>query len=156
MSPGQSNQAMFFVQYDNDTKNFEKRKNKSLKIYRKCLKRRMENQDFGASGGSNEIKLYVYGDSSEDIKPVVKRYSKHNEEKQRLKRYRLQYCKTYAEYTLVADQEKLSKMGLTAAQIGMGLSNQHDRPVLTTIKKTVKISMYMQKLKNKIMKQSMT
>lgn len=52
--------------------------------------------------------------------------------------------KTYAEYTLVADQEKLSKMGLTAAQIGMGLSNQHDRPVLTTIKKkTVKMSMYM-------------
>ena len=31
-----------------------------------------KNQDFGASGGSNEIKLYVYGDSSEDIKPVVK------------------------------------------------------------------------------------
>ena len=52
-------------------------------------------------------------------------------------------AKTFAEYTLVADQEKLSKMGLTAAQIGMGLSNQHDRPVLTTIKKTVKISMYM-------------
>ena len=71
MSPGQSNQAMFFVQYDNDTKNFEKRKNKSLKIYRRCLAK-AKNQDFGASGGSNEIKLYVYGDSSEDIKPVVK------------------------------------------------------------------------------------
>lgn len=39
MSPGQSNQAMFFVQYDNDTKNFEKRKNKSLKIYRRCLEK---------------------------------------------------------------------------------------------------------------------
>ena len=73
MSPGQSNQAMFFVQYDNDTKNFEKRKNKSLKIYRKCLeKANGKTKTSGASGGSNEIKLYVYGDSSEDIKPVVK------------------------------------------------------------------------------------
>ncbi len=29
MSPGQSNQAMFFVQYDNDTKNFGKRERTS-------------------------------------------------------------------------------------------------------------------------------
>ena len=39
MSPGQTNQAMFFVQYDNDTKNFEKEKEEVVKDLQKCLKR---------------------------------------------------------------------------------------------------------------------
>ncbi|HDR4438367.1 efflux RND transporter permease subunit [Bacillus cereus] len=136
MSPGQSNQAMFFVQYDNDTKNFEKEKEQVVKDLQKMSgKGEWKNQDFGASGGSNEIKLYVYGDSSEDIKPVVKDIQNIMKKNKDLKDIDSSIAKTYAEYTLVADQEKLSKMGLTAAQIGMGLSNQHDRPVLTTIKK---------------------
>lgn len=136
MSPGQSNQAMFFVQYDNDTKNFEKEKEQVVKDLQKMSGNgEWKNQDFGASGGSNEIKLYVYGDSSEDIKPVVKDIQNIMKKNKDLKDIDSSIAKTYAEYTLVADQEKLSKMGLTAAQIGMGLSNQHDRPVLTTIKK---------------------
>ncbi|HDR6313703.1 TPA: efflux RND transporter permease subunit [Bacillus thuringiensis] len=136
MSPGQSNQAMFFVQYDNETKNFEKEKEQVVKDLQKMSgKGEWKNQDFGASGGSNEIKLYVYGDSSEDIKPVVKDIQNIMKKNKDLKDVDSSIAKTYAEYTLVADQEKLSKMGLTAAQIGMGLSNPHDRPVLTTIKK---------------------
>ncbi|PFN28169.1 efflux RND transporter permease subunit [Bacillus cereus] len=136
MSPGQSNQAMFFVQYDNDTKNFEKEKEQVVKDLQKMSgKGEWKNQDFGTSGGSNEIKLYVYGDNSEDIKPVVKDIQNIMKKNKDLKDVDSSIAKTYAEYTLVADQEKLSKMGLTAAQIGMGLSNQHDRPVLTTIKK---------------------
>ena len=136
MSPGQTNQAMFFVQYDNDTKNFEKEKEQVVKDLQKMSgKGEWKNQDFGASSGSNEIKLYVYGDSSEDIKPVVKDIQNIMKKNKDLKDVDSSMAKTYAEYTLVADQEKLSKMGLTAAQIGMGLSNQHDRPVLTTIKK---------------------
>lgn len=136
MSPGQSNQAMFFVQYDNDTKNFEKEKEQVVKDLQKMSgKGEWKNQDFGASDGSNEIKLYVYGDSSEEIKPVVKDIQNIMKKNKDLKDIDSSIAKTYAEYTLVADQEKLSKMGLTAAQIGMGLSNQHDRPVLTTIKK---------------------
>ncbi|MEX5518210.1 efflux RND transporter permease subunit [Bacillus cereus] len=146
MSPGQSNQAMFFVQYDNDTKNFEKEKEQVVKDLQKMSGNgEWKNQDFGASGGSNEIKLYVYGDSSEDIKPVVKDIQNIMKKNKDLKDIDSSIAKTYAEYTLVADQEKLSKMGLTAAQIGMGLSNQHDRPVLTTIKKDGKdINVYVE------------
>ncbi|HDR8070902.1 TPA: efflux RND transporter permease subunit [Bacillus cereus] len=146
MSPGQSNQAMFFVQYDNDTKNFEKEKEQVVKDLQKMSgKGEWKNQDFRASGGSNEIKLYVYGDSSEDIKPVVKDIQNIMKKNKDLKDIDSSIAKTYAEYTLVADQEKLSKMGLTAAQIGMGLSNQHDRPVLTTIKKDGKdINVYVE------------
>ncbi|PED08697.1 efflux RND transporter permease subunit [Bacillus pseudomycoides] len=136
MSPGKTNQAMFFVQYDNDTKNFDKEKEQVIKDLQKMAgKGEWKSQDFGASGGSNEIKLYVYGDSSEDIKPIVKDIQDIMKKNKDLKDVDSSIAKTYAEYTLVADQEKLSKVGLTAAQIGMGLSNQHDRPVLTTIKK---------------------
>ncbi|MBE5108121.1 efflux RND transporter permease subunit [Bacillus thuringiensis] len=146
MSPGKTNQAMFFVQYDNDTKNFEKEKEQVVKDLQKMSgKGEWKSQDFGASGGSNEIKLYVYGDSSEDIKPVVKDIQNIMKKNKDLKDVDSSIAKTYAEYTLVADQEKLSKMGLTAAQIGMGLSNQHDRPVLTTIKKDGKdINVYVE------------
>ncbi|MES5929684.1 efflux RND transporter permease subunit [Bacillus cereus group sp. MG9] len=146
MSPGQTNQAMFFVQYDNDTKNFEKEKEQVVKDLQKMSgKGEWKNQDFGAGGGSNEIKLYVYGDSSEEIKPVVKDIQNIMKKNKDLKDIDSSVAKTYAEYTLVADQEKLSKMGLTAAQIGMGLSNQHDRPVLTTIKKDNKdINVYVE------------
>ncbi|KEK25602.1 efflux RND transporter permease subunit [Bacillus gaemokensis] len=146
MSPGQTNQAMFFVQYDNSAKNFEKEKERVIKDLQKMTgKGEWKNQDFGAGGGSNEIKLYVYGDSSEDIKPVVKDIQNIMKKNKDLKDIDSSIAKTYAEYTLVADQEKLSKMGLTAAQIGMGLSNQHDRPVLTTIKKDSKdINVYVE------------
>ncbi|PEY34076.1 Swarming motility protein SwrC [Bacillus cereus] len=136
MSQGKTNQAMFFVQYDNDTKNFDKEKEQVIKDLQKMTgKGEWKNQDFGASGGSNEIKLYVYGDSSEDIQPIVKDIQNIMKKEKDLKDIDSSLAKTYVEYTLVADQEKLSKMGLTAAQIGMGLSNPHDRPVLTTIKK---------------------
>ncbi|WP_243525344.1 efflux RND transporter permease subunit [Bacillus pseudomycoides] len=136
MSPGKTNQAMFFVQYDNETKNFDKEKEQVIKDLQKITgKGEWKSQDFGASGGSNEIKLYVYGDSSEDIQPVVKDIQNIMKKEKDLKDIDSSLAKTYVEYTLVADQEKLSKMGLTAAQIGMGLSNPHDRPVLTTIKK---------------------
>ncbi|KFM99280.1 AcrB/AcrD/AcrF family protein [Bacillus clarus] len=146
MSPGKTNQAMFFVQYDNDVKNFEKKKELVIKDLQKMSgKGEWKSQDFGASSGSNEIKLYVYGDRSEDIKPVVKDIQNIIKKNKDLKDVDSSIAKTYAEYTLVADQEKLSKMGLTAAQIGMGLSNQHDRPVLTTIKKDNKdINVYVE------------
>ncbi|MDM5191053.1 efflux RND transporter permease subunit [Bacillus sp. DX4.1] len=146
MSPGKTNQAMFFVQYDNDTKNFDKEKEQVIKDLQKMTdKGEWKSQDFGASGGNNEIKLYVYGDSSESIKPVVKDIQNIMKKNKDLKDIDSSIAKTYAEYTLVADQEKLSKMGLTAAQIGMGLSNQHDRPVLTTIKKDDKdINVYVE------------
>ncbi|MEH6852140.1 MULTISPECIES: efflux RND transporter permease subunit [Bacillus] len=139
MSPGKSNQALFFVQYKNDTKNFEKEKEKVVKDLQKMTdKGEWKNQDFSSGGGNNEMKLYVYGDNIEEIKPVVKDIQNIMKKDKTLKDVDSSLSKTYDEYTLVADQEKLSKLGLTAAQVGMGLSDSHDRPVLTTVKKDSK------------------
>ncbi|MDR4190950.1 efflux RND transporter permease subunit, partial [Bacillus pseudomycoides] len=74
-------------------------------------------------------------DRSEDIKPVVKDNQEMMKKNKEVKDVDSTMAKTYAEYTVVAEQEKLSKMGLTGDQLGVGLSNQNGRPVLTTIKK---------------------
>ena len=42
-------------------------------------------------------------------------------------------ARSYKEYTLVADQEKLTQFGLTAAQIGMKLNPMQQREVFTKI-----------------------
>ena len=42
-------------------------------------------------------------------------------------------ARTYKEYTLVANQEKLTQFGLTTAQIGMKLNPMKQREVLTKI-----------------------
>jgi HAE1 family hydrophobic/amphiphilic exporter-1 len=52
-----------------------------------------------------------------------------------LKNVESSISETYDEYTFVADQEELSKLGLTAAQIGMELSPIRERPVLTKVEK---------------------
>lgn len=136
MSPGNSKQAMFFVQYEDDTKNFEKEKEQVIKDLQKMAgKGEWKSQDFSSSSGNNEMKLFVYGDSLEDIQPVVTDIQEIMKKDNTLKDIDSSISQTYDEYTLVADQEKLSKLGLTPAQIGMSLSPSHDRPVLTTIQK---------------------
>jgi HAE1 family hydrophobic/amphiphilic exporter-1 len=52
---------------------------------------------------------------------------------------------TYDEYTFVANHEELSKLGLSAAQIGMELSPTRERPVLTKVEKDgEEINVYLQ------------
>ena len=54
-------------------------------------------------------------------------------ENESLRNVKTSISDTYEEYTLVANQEKLSQLGLTAAQVGMGLAGNGQRQVLTTI-----------------------
>ncbi|WP_369901616.1 efflux RND transporter permease subunit [Bacillus manliponensis] len=146
MNPGNSKQAMFFVQYDDDTKNFDKEKEKVIKDLQKmAAKGEWKSQDF-TSSGSNELKLFVYGDSIEDIKPVVTDIQDIMKKDKTLKDIDSSISETYDEYTLVADQEKLSQMGLSAAQIGMSIAPPRDRPVVTTIQKDGKdVHVYIEK-----------
>lgn len=149
MNPGNSKQAMFFVQYDDDTKNFDEEKEQVIKDLQKMVsKGEWKSQDFSSSASNNELKLFVYGESLEDIKPVVADIQDIMKKDKTLKDIDSSISETYDEYTLVADQEKLSQMGLTAAQIGMSLSPSHNRPVVTTIQKDGKdVNVYVEKEK---------
>ncbi|GGE82670.1 efflux RND transporter permease subunit [Priestia taiwanensis] len=136
MSPGSSNQALFYVQYDQDTPNFNEEKETVIKDLQASVEKgEWKSQDFSSSGSSNEMKVFVYGENVEAIKPIVADVQAMMEDESTLKDVKSSLSKSYEEYTLVANQEKLSKLGLTTGQIGMELSQQHTRPVLTTIQK---------------------
>ncbi|MCR8848956.1 efflux RND transporter permease subunit [Rossellomorea sp. SC111] len=136
MSPGSSNNAIFYVQYNDDTENFSEEKEKVIKDLQKSTdKGEWASQDFSASAGSNEIVVYVYGETLKDIEPVVNDIQDMMEDKKDFKKVGSSISESYDEYSFVADQDKLSELGLTAGQIAMELGQTRQRPVLTTFEK---------------------
>lgn len=150
MNPGASNQALFFVRYDDNTADFDKEKEKVIKQLKSISsKGEWGSQNFSGGGSSNELTYYVYGEKSSEIVPVVKDIEKIMKNDNSLRNVDTSLSKTYDEYTLVANQEKLSKLGLTAGQIGMELSQNRQRPVITTIKKDGEdVNVYLEAPKN--------
>ncbi|GIN88116.1 swarming motility protein SwrC [Heyndrickxia sporothermodurans] len=134
MGFGNSNSALFFIEYDKDTKNFDKEPEKVIKKLQDMTEKgEWKSQDF-ASTNSNSLELLVYGDELNDIKPVVNKIKGIMEKNNSLKNVDTSLSQAYDEYTLVANQSKLSKLGLTAGQIGMQLNQVGEAPLLTTIK----------------------
>ncbi|OKL35628.1 efflux RND transporter permease subunit [Domibacillus mangrovi] len=136
MSPGQSNSAMFYVMYNEETENFSAKKEEAIaNLQASVEKGEWASQDFSASAGSNAIAVNVYGETVEDIEPVADEIEAIMKDSGSFKKVETGLADSYEEYTLVADQEKLAAAGLTAGQIAMELSPMRERPVLTTIEK---------------------
>ncbi|MFD2214723.1 efflux RND transporter permease subunit [Metabacillus endolithicus] len=137
MNPGDTNSAMFFILYEDDTPEFAEEKEQVVEDLIEVAAGGGEwaSQDFASMGSSNAITMYVYGNSMEDIEPVVADIQEIMENNDSLKNVESSMSETYEEYTFVANQEELSKYGLTAAQIGMALNPTRERPVLTTVEK---------------------
>ncbi|MEC1625316.1 surfactin resistance protein SrfP [Bacillus mojavensis] len=136
LAGGDSNSALFYIKYDSDTPNFDKEKDNVLKEIKKQSDRgEWKSQDFSSSGNNNELTYYVYGDSENDIKDTVKDIEKVMKDEKDLKNVNSGLSSTYDEYTFVADQEKLSKLGLTASQISKALMSESAQDPLTTVKK---------------------
>ncbi|SDM98981.1 hydrophobic/amphiphilic exporter-1, HAE1 family [Fictibacillus solisalsi] len=150
MNPAASNQAMFFMEYDKDTPNFEKEQKKVIDDLKGTTdKGEWKAQDFGATGGSNKLEIQVYGNNMNDIKPVTEKVQKILNDRNDLRNVGSSLSKAYQEYTLAADQEKLTKLGLTASQIGMALNDSGDQSALTTLKKDGKdVNVYVKVDKN--------
>ncbi|PRR90996.1 Swarming motility protein SwrC [Bacillus atrophaeus] len=136
LAGGNSNGALFYVKYEDDTPDFDKEKDNVLKEIKKQSDRgEWKSQDFSSSGNNNELTYYVYGDSESDIKGTVKDIEKIMKDQKDLKNVNSGLSSTYDEYTFVADQEKLSKLGLTASQISQALMSETSQAPLTTVKK---------------------
>ncbi|GGD25132.1 efflux RND transporter permease subunit [Pontibacillus salipaludis] len=134
MNPGVSNQAAFFVEYDEDTENFEEEK-QTVTDDLKAMTEKGEwsSQDFSATGSSSDIQVQVFGENMDDIKPYVEDVKTILNDQENLRDPESSLSESYEEYTLVANQEKLSELGLTAGQIGMELSPDRERPKVTTV-----------------------
>lgn len=136
LAGGDSNGALFYIKYDSDTPDFDKEKDNVLKEIKKQSDRgEWKSQDFSSSGNNNELTYYVYGDSEKDIKDTVKDIEKVMKDEKDLKNVNSGLSSTYDEYTFVADQEKLGKLGLTASQISKALMSETAQDPLTTVKK---------------------
>ncbi|MDP4550635.1 efflux RND transporter permease subunit [Alkalihalobacillus macyae] len=136
MNPGASNQVLFFVSYEDDAEGFEQERKAVLED----LKQMNETgewgyQDVSASGGSNKITLVVNEETMNDLGPVVDQVLSMLEKEENLTNISSSISEAYDQFTVVADQEKLSELGLTAGQIGMELRNSGEAPVLTTVDK---------------------
>lgn len=135
MSPGANNGALMFVTFDKDTADFDKVKDRTMKELQGLdTKGEWKSQDF-STGSSNEVSYYVYGSSIEDIEPVVGEIEDILKAHDDLKDTKSSLAKSYKEYTLVPDQEKLSHYGLTTGQVGMVLYPDQQKEVLTTLGK---------------------
>ncbi|KZM52277.1 Swarming motility protein SwrC [Geobacillus stearothermophilus] len=135
MNPGQDNAALFYVEYDPDVKNFAEEKETVMKALEgRRDKGEWQSQDVSGTGTSNVIELNVYGDQMEEIEPIVEKVADILRDHDELTNVKTSMSARFEEYTLVADQKKLSEFGLTAAQIAAALSENGERQAIATVK----------------------
>ncbi|MFK7692513.1 efflux RND transporter permease subunit [Paenibacillus sp. HJGM_3] len=136
LSPGPSKSALFFVMYQSDLQDFKKEKDNLLEDLKKIQPAgNWAFMDFGGGGlGGSKLSMSVYGENIDDIKKAVDQIQGVLKEDSSFEKIDSSLSKTYEQYTLVADQQKLSQTGLTAGQIAMALSPVRQRPELTEVK----------------------
>jgi HAE1 family hydrophobic/amphiphilic exporter-1 len=135
-SVGPSKSALFYVQYENDIQDFDKEKDNLLEEMKKIEPAgNWAFMDFGGGGlGGSKLSMSVYGDNHDDIKKAVDQIQEALKDDPTYEKIDSSLSKTYEQYTLVADQQKLSQLGLSAGQIAMKLSPVRARPPLTEVK----------------------
>ncbi|UQZ92026.1 efflux RND transporter permease subunit [Bacillus safensis] len=131
---GNSNGALFFVKYDENTPNFDKEKDRVVKALQdKASKGEWKSQNFSSAGANNTVTYYVYGDKASDIEGTVKDVENILKDEKNLKNVSTSLSEKYDEYTFNADQEKLAKLGLTASQIAQAIAPQNSETTLTKV-----------------------
>ncbi|MTT30780.1 MMPL family transporter [Terrilactibacillus sp. BCM23-1] len=152
MNPAASNQALFYVMYEKDTPNFDKLADKTMKDLAKISNKGkwgQEDMGGGTSGSNNTLTLYVYGDSMEQIKPIVKQVESKMKQQKNLTNIDSSLTQAYSQFNLVVDKDKLSQLGLTAGQVAGALANTGESQTLTTIKQNGKeLNVYVKNAKS--------
>lgn len=135
MSMGSSNSGLFYVIFKDGVSVSEESETILAGLQERVPEGEWATLDMaaGAMGGST-LTVSVFGDSLEQIKPVADDILKVVEEDTaNFEDAESSLAEGYEQYTLVADQEKLSSLGLTAGQLAMALSPESERPVLTEV-----------------------
>ncbi|XOI99486.1 efflux RND transporter permease subunit [Paenibacillus polymyxa] len=135
MGGGGSNSALFYIEYNEDTKDFTQVKEQLVEGLKKEVSVGTWSElDMSGGLGGSGLSLSIYGDNVEQLKPVSDEILKLVEaDKDNFEKADTTLADTYGQYTLVADQEKLSSLSLTAGQLAMALSPTRERPVLTEV-----------------------
>ncbi|CAM4239864.1 efflux RND transporter permease subunit [Saccharibacillus endophyticus] len=131
---GSSNSALFYTEFESDTADFDKVKENLLAgLEERVPDGEWSQMDIGGGLGGSQLSVSIYGDSTDDLKPVADEVLKLIQADSNFEEAESNLEEGYNQYTLVADQQKLSSYGLTAGQIAMALAPVTQRPVLTEV-----------------------
>lgn len=134
MGGGGDQSALFYIEYDDEFEDFDDESKKLIDELNGSTKTgEWASLDFAATGATG-LELFVYGDTLEDIQSAIDQIQPVMEDNDGLENTESSLTDAYDQYTLVANQQRLSERGLTAAQIGMALSSIGEAPVLTTVR----------------------
>ncbi|GEK32691.1 efflux RND transporter permease subunit [Kurthia sibirica] len=134
MNPGASNGALMYLIYDPDTKDFAKKNEKLVqKIMAVDQRGEWKQQDFSGGMSSNELTYSVYGNSIDDIRPVVAKIETVLNDSKELKDVKSSLSEEYDQKTLEVNREKAQQYGLSTAQIAMMINPNVPATVLTTV-----------------------
>ncbi|AOZ93183.1 efflux RND transporter permease subunit [Paenibacillus crassostreae] len=139
-----SNSGLFYIEYNTDTENFEDVQKTLIEdLQQEVPVGEWTSLDMTGGMLSSGLSVSVFGDRLEDIQPVSDQILAFVEEDTTyFEKAKSSLSTSYDQYTIVANQEKLSSLGLTAGQIAMKISPIRERPVLTEIEvddKTYKV-----------------
>ncbi|MEJ8305352.1 efflux RND transporter permease subunit [Saccharibacillus sacchari] len=131
---GSSNSALFYTEFESDTPNFDTVKEDLIAgLQERIPDGEWSQMDIGGGLGGSQLSVSIYGDSTDDLKPVADEVLKLIQADSNFEEAESNLEEGYNQYTLVADQQKLSSYGLTAGQIAMALAPVTQRPVLTEV-----------------------
>ncbi|MDQ0192248.1 efflux RND transporter permease subunit [Paenibacillus wynnii] len=129
--------GLFYVAYDSNTPDFDKVKEQLIEGLTKEIPNGVWGDLSGMSGGGlggSTLTVNIFGDTLKQLKPVADQIAGMVQaDTANFKDGETSLSESYEQYTIVADQEKLSALGLTAGQIAMKLSPVSARPVLTEV-----------------------
>ena len=129
--------GLFYVAYDSDTPDFDKVKEQLVEGLTKEVPNGVWGDLSGMSGGGlggSTLTVNIFGDSLKQLKPVADQIAGIvQKDTVNFKDGKTSLAESYDQYTIVANQEKLSALGLTAGQIAMKLNPVSARPVLTEV-----------------------
>ncbi|UQZ33909.1 Swarming motility protein SwrC [Paenibacillus sp. PK3_47] len=137
MGMGSGNSGLFYISYDSDTPDFETVKENLIEGLAQEVPEGEWGDMSGMAGGGlggSTLTVNVFGDTLDQLKPVADEIAGIvNADTDNFKDGETSLTEAYEQYTVVADQAKLSALGLTAGQIAMKLSPVNTRPVLTEV-----------------------
>lgn len=134
LSPGPSKGGLFYLQFKNETKHFADKKEKIIADLQKLVPEgTWSEMDFSGGVGGSKFSMSIYGDDLDSISTAADQVADLMKQDSSFKKVDTSLSKTYEQYTLAANQEKLSKYGLTAGQVAMALMPQQQSKALAQI-----------------------
>jgi len=134
LSPGPSKGGLFYLQFKNETKHFADKKEKIVADLQALVPQgTWSEMDFSGGVGGSTFSMSIYGDDLNAIGTAANQVAELMNKDGNFKKVDTSLSKTYDQYTLAANQQKLSSYGLTAGQVAMALMPQQQSKALAQI-----------------------